>query len=58
MANLLNFAKMLEMEFKKISSVDLDFFHSFLDDKGIFLDDESIHDYAHDEMPSTVTNKV
>ncbi|MAD50634.1 MAG: FAD-binding oxidoreductase, partial [Flavobacteriales bacterium] len=37
------------MEFKKISSVDLDFFHSFLDDKGIFLDDESIHDYAHDE---------
>lgn len=49
MANLLNFANMLEVEFKKISSVDLDFFNSFLDDKDIFTDNDSLHDYAHDE---------
>ena len=49
MANLLNFAKMLEMKYKKVSSVDLDYFHSFLGKSGVFSDDESIHDYSHDE---------
>ena len=49
MANLLNFAKIMETGFKKVSTEDLDFFNSFLDEKGIFSDDESISDYSHDE---------
>ena len=49
MANLLNFARIMETGFKKVSAEDLDFFNSFLDEKGIFSDDESISDYSHDE---------
>ena len=49
MANLLNFAKIMEKGYKKISAEDLDFFNSFLDEKGIFVDDESLSDYSHDE---------
>ena len=37
------------MKYKKVSSVDLDYFHSFLGKSGVFSDDESIHDYSHDE---------
>ena len=48
MANLLNFAKIMETGFKKVSTEDLDFFNSFLDEKGIFSDDEGISDYSHD----------
>ena len=48
MANLLNFAKIMETEYKKISEEDLDFL-ILLDEKGIFFDDESISDYSHDE---------
>ena len=39
----------METGYKKISAEDLDFFNSFLDEKGIFFDDESISDYSHDE---------
>jgi glycolate oxidase len=49
MANLLNFAKIMETGYKKVSTEDLDFFNSLLDEKGIFSDDESISDYSHDE---------
>lgn len=49
MANLLNFAKIMETEFNKIRVDDLNFFNSFLDKKEIFSDDESIIDYSHDE---------
>ena len=41
--------KNMETRFKKISTEDLDFFTSFLDEKGIFSDGESINDYSHDE---------
>ena len=49
MANLLNFAKIMEIGYKKISAEDLDFFNSLLGEKGIYVDDESLSDYSHDE---------
>ena len=49
MANLLNFAKIMEIGYKKISAEDLDFFNSLLGEKEIYVDDESLSDHSHDE---------
>ena len=52
----------MEIGYKKISAEDFDFFNSLLGEKGIYVDDESLNDYSHDEtedlkfLPEIVLN--